>query len=78
MMASSARFLRLVRASRLRPAESLFNCWQSRSPLARAPSARFYSSKQPTLKERLSELIPIEIENVSLSFLVVGVSEVDL
>jgi citrate synthase len=48
--------------------------------LARAAStsARFYSSKQPTLKERLSELIPVEIENVNLSLLVAGVSEVDL
>jgi citrate synthase len=27
-------------------------------------SARFYSTKQPTLKERLAELIPAEIENV--------------
>jgi citrate synthase len=38
----------------------------SRSPLVRHAftSVRFYSSKQPTLKERLAELIPAEIENV--------------
>ena len=47
--------------------------WQkSRSPFARAgiASARFSSTvpKQSTLKERLAELIPAEIENVCVLF----------
>lgn len=46
---------------------SVYFYFQSRSPLVRTAftSARFYSSKQPTLKERLAELIPAEIENVN-------------
>ncbi|KAF7970117.1 hypothetical protein HWV62_8725 [Athelia sp. TMB] len=47
------------------PVRSVLKFSRSTS-LARSalPSARFYSSKQPTLKERLAELIPKEIENV--------------
>lgn len=50
--------------------QSLIPCHQARSPFARAgiASARFSSTalKQSTLKERLTELIPAEIEKVCL------------
>lgn len=64
-----ASILRVVRPSPLEYISYSLESQQSRARLIRSslPATRLSSTvaKQPTLKERLAELIPAEIENAS-------------